>query len=287
MSGGFTGGNGKPMGPGLDVRKLVESAYEYTFVTDQTLNSPDAANQLRFALGSRREGDEKQTYVALLSGTFSTAFPDGDPSSKEEGKDDAEKENTKTEALATGVARGNLYLISDSDFLYDGMAYNARRMFNTQVVEPITGNGAFMFNILDQAAGSRHLIGARARAEVYRPFTVLKDLEAESERKSKENLDKLQAKEEQIEKEFQQIRSQMSSAQEAQMSPELQAKRDEYIKNKVQIQKDRRKEKKAHQAKVDLLKANIFWSNILYMPIGVIIIGLCVFIWRKQQTKAR
>ncbi|MDA7674718.1 hypothetical protein N8704_02460, partial [bacterium] len=291
MSGGFTGDNGKPMGPGLEVRKLIESSYEYTFVTDQTLNSPDAVNQLRFALGSRREGDEKQTYVALLSGTFTTAFPEGNPSEKEntdenEAQEGEEKEKA-IEALTTGIERGNLYLISDSDFLYDGLAYNARRMFNTQVVEPITNNGAFIFNILDQAAGSKHLIGARARAEVYRPFTVLKDLEAESERKSKENLDKLQAKEERIEKEFQQIRSQMSSAQEAQMSPELQAKRDEYIKNKVQIQKDRREEKKAHQGRVDLLKANIFWSNILYMPLGVIIIGLFIFIWRKQQTKAR
>jgi ABC-type uncharacterized transport system involved in gliding motility auxiliary subunit len=291
MSGGFTGENGKPMGPGLEVRKLVESSYKYTFVTDQTLNSPDAANQLRFALGSRREGNEKQTYVALLSGTFTTAFPEGDPSAKE-GSDENEteedeKEKTTAEALTTGIKAGNLYLFSDSDFLYDGMAYNARRMFNTQVVEPITNNGAFMFNILDQAVGSEHLVGARARAEVYRPFTVLKELEAESERKSKENLDKLQAKEERIEKEFQQIRSQMSSAQEAQMSPELQAKRDEYIKNKVQIQKDRREEKKAHQGRVDLLKANIFWSNILYMPLGVIVIGLFVFVWRKQQTKAR
>ena len=291
MSGGFTGENGNPMGPGLEVRKLVESSYKYTFVTDQTLNSPDAANQLRFALGSRREGNEKQTYVALLSGTFTTAFPEGDPSAKE-GSDENEteedeKEKTTAEALTTGIKAGNLYLFSDSDFLYDGMAYNARRMFNTQVVEPITNNGAFMFNILDQAVGSEHLVGARARAEVYRPFTVLKELEAESERKSKENLDKLQAKEERIEKEFQQIRSQMSSAQEAQMSPELQAKRDEYIKNKVQIQKDRREEKKAHQGRVDLLKANIFWSNILYMPLGVIVIGLFVFVWRKQQTKAR
>jgi ABC-type uncharacterized transport system involved in gliding motility auxiliary subunit len=291
MSGGFTGENGKPMGPGLEVRKLVESSYKYTFVTDQTLNSPDAANQLRFALGSRREGNEKQTYVALLSGTFTTAFPEGDPSAKE-GSDENEteedeKEKTTLEALTTGIKAGNLYLFSDSDFLYDGMAYNARRMFNTQVVEPITNNGAFMFNILDQAVGSEHLVGARARAEVYRPFTVLKELEADSERKSKENLDKLQAKEERIENEFQQIRSQMSSAQEAQMSPELKAKRDEYIKNKVQIQKDRREEKKAHQGRVDLLKANIFWSNILYMPLGVIVIGLFVFIWRKQQTKAR
>jgi len=293
MSGGFTGENGKPMGPGLEVRKLVESSYKYTFVTDQTLNSPDAANQLRFALGSRREGNEKQTYVALLSGTFTTAFPEGDPSAKEGSdeneteEDEKEKTTVEAEALTTGIKAGNLYLFSDSDFLYDGMAYNARRMFNTQVVEPVTNNGAFMFNILDQAAGSEHLVGARARAEVYRPFTVLKELEAESERKSKENLDKLQAKEERIEKEFQQIRSEMSSAQEAQMSPELQAKRDEYIKNKVQIQKDRREEKKAHQGRVDLLKANIFWRNILYMPLGVIVIGLFVFIWRKQQTKAR
>ena len=272
---------------------MVESSYKYTFVTDQTLNSPDAANPLRFALGSRREGNEQQTYVALLSGTFTTAFPEGDPSAKEGSdeneteEDEKEKTTAEAEALTTGIKAGNLYLFSDSDFLYDGMAYNARRMFNTQVVEPITNNGAFMFNILDQAVGSEHLVGARARAEVYRPFTVLKELEAESERKSKENLDKLQAKEERIEKEFQQIRSQMSSAQEAQMSPELQAKRDEYIKNKVQIQKDRREEKKAHQGRVDLLKANIFWSNILYMPLGVIVIGLFVFVWRKQQTKAR
>ncbi|HAE20589.1 MAG TPA: hypothetical protein DCG41_15340, partial [Verrucomicrobiales bacterium] len=200
MSGGFTGENGKPMGPGLEVRKLVESSYKYTFVTDQTLNSPDAANQLRFALGSRREGNEKQTYVALLSGTFTTAFPEGDPSAKEGSdeneteEDEKEKTTAEAEALTTGIKAGNLYLFSDSDFLYDGMAYNARRMFNTQVVEPITNNGAFMFNILDQAVGSEHLVGARARAEVYRPFTVLKELEAESERKSKENLDKLQAK---------------------------------------------------------------------------------------------
>jgi ABC-type uncharacterized transport system involved in gliding motility auxiliary subunit len=290
-SGGFTGENGKAIGPGLEVRKLVESSYKYTFVTDQTLNSPDAANQLRFALGSRREGDEKQTFVALLSGTFTTAFPEGDPSaqggSDESETEEGEDEKSATEDLATGIKTGNLFLFSDSDFLYDGLAYNARRMFNTQVIEPIMNNGAFMFNILDQAVGSEHLVGARARGEVYRPFTVLRELEATSERKSKENLDKLQAKEQRIEKEFQQIISQMSSAQEAQMSPELQAKRDEYIKNKVQIQKDRREEKKAHQRDVDLLKANIFWSNILYMPLGVIVIGLFVFIWRKQQTKAR
>ena len=59
------------------------------------------------------------------------------------------------------------------------------------------------------------------------------------------------------------------------------------LKIRSKFRKTAEREKKAHQGRVDLLKANIFWRNILYMPLGVIVIGLFVFIWRKQQTKAR
>lgn len=299
MSGGFTGANGKPMGPGLEVSKLVESSYEYTFVSDQTLNSPDAANQLRFALGSRREGDEKQTYVALLSGTFETAFPDGDPAAKSEdsGEDDGDKkdekekekgdEQKKSKALATGTGRGNLYLISDSDFLYDGMAYNARRMFNTEVVEPITGNGAFMFNILDQATGSKYLIGARARAEVYRPFTVLKEKEAEFEKARGEEMEKLRQKRDNAQAEIQRITSELAKNNNSQRNEQVRSEIAKYNKEIVDANKEIREKQKSYQAEVDSLKATIFWRNVLYVPLGVIIIGLSVFIWRKQQTKAR
>lgn len=298
MAGGFTAAEGKTMGPGLEVTKLVESSYKYTFVDSFKLNGPSASEQLRFALGSRRGADEKQAYVALLSGTFETAFPDGDPSKKEEenseeNKSDKENSNEKTEeedspeALKNGKDKGNFYIISDSDFLADQIAYASRRMFNTEIIQPVTGNGPFMFNILDQAIGSKYLIGARARAEVYRPFTVLKGMEAEFEEARGVEVEKLRQKRNNAQAEIQRITSELAKNNNSQRNNKIRSQIADYNKEIVDANQEIREKQKSYQADVDFLKATIFWRNILYVPLGVIIIGLGVFTWRKKQTKAR
>ena len=298
MAGGFTAAEGKTMGPGLEVTKLVESSYKYTFVDSFKLNGPSASEQLRFALGSRRGADEKQAYVALLSGTFETAFPDGDPSKKEEenseeNKSDKENSNEKTEeedspeALKNGKDKGNFYIISDSDFLADQIAYASRRMFNTEIIQPVTGNGPFMFNILDQAIGSKYLIGARARAEVYRPFTVLKGMEAEFEEARGVEVEKLRQKRNNAQAEIQRITSELAKNNNSQRNNKIRSQIADYNKEIVDANQEIREKQKSYQADVDFLKATIFWRNILYVPLGVIIIGLDVFTWRKKQTKER
>jgi ABC-type uncharacterized transport system involved in gliding motility auxiliary subunit len=298
MAGGFTAAEGKTMGPGLEVTKLVESSYKYTFVDSFKLNGPSASEQFRFALGSRRGADEKQAYVALLSGNFETAFPDGDPSKKEEensevNKSDKENSNEKTEeedspeALKNGKDKGNFYIISDSDFLADQIAYASRRMFNTEIIQPVTGNGPFMFNILDQAIGSKYLIGARARAEVYRPFTVLKGMEAEFEEARGVEVEKLRQKRNNAQAEIQRITSELAKNNNSQRNNKIRSQIADYNKEIVDANQEIREKQKSYQADVDFLKATIFWRNILYVPLGVIIIGLGVFTWRKKQTKAR
>jgi ABC-type uncharacterized transport system involved in gliding motility auxiliary subunit len=298
MAGGFTAAEGKTMGPGLEVTKLVESSYKYTFVDSFKLNGPSASEQLRFALGSRRGADEKQAYVALLSGNFETAFPDGDPSKKEEenseeNKSDKENSDEKTEeedspeALKNGKDKGNFYIISDSDFLADQIAYASRRMFNTEIIQPVTGNGPFMFNILDQAIGSKYLIGARARAEVYRPFTVLKGMEAEFEEARGVEVEKLRQKRNNAQAEIQRITSELAKNNNSQRNNKIRSQIADYNKEIVDANQEIREKQKSYQADVDFLKATIFWRNILYVPLGVIIIGLGVFTWRKKQTKAR
>ena len=298
MAGGFTAAEGKTMGPGLEVTKLVESSYEYTFVDSFKLNGPGANEQLRFALGSRRGADVKQAYVALLSGNFETAFPDGDPSKEEEEKseenesdkedsDEKTDEKSSPEALKNGKDKGNFYIISDSDFLADQIAYRSRRMFNTEIVEPLTGNGPFMFNILDQAIGSKYLIGARARAEVYRPFTVLKGMEAQFEKARGLEVEKLRQKRNNAQAEIQRITGELAKNNNSQRNNKIRSQIADYNKEIVDANQEIREKQKSYQADVDFLKATIFWRNILYVPLGVIIIGLGVFTWRKKQTKAR
>ena len=285
LSGAFTGDKGKTMGPGLEVSRLVESSYKYIFVDGQALGSRDSAQQLRFALGSRREGDTKQAYVTLLSGTFSTAFPDGNPAADDP---EAEKEEeSKPSGLATGTDKGNLYLIGDSDFLYDGMAYQFQRFGNSGFMQKVSGNGPFLLNILDQAVGSKYLIGARARTPVYRQFTVLKDKEAELEKASGTRIEEFQEKASQAAAEMEKIRSQLTQNNSAQLTPEYQAQINKFQKAQVDARKAIREEQKSYQSQIDSLKADIFWRNILYVPVGVVVIGLIVFFIRKRQTNAR
>jgi ABC-type uncharacterized transport system involved in gliding motility auxiliary subunit len=297
FSGGFSGANGKPIGTGVESSRLVESSYQYTFVDGQTMTSREGAEQLRFALGSRREDDEKQAFVTLLSGIFETAFPDGDPATKEE-EDTKEEDDTKegeqneevkpkSSGLATGTARGNLYLIADSDFLYDGMAYQFQRFGNSGFMQTVSGNGPFVLNIIDQAVGSKYLIGARARTPVYRNFTVLKDKEAELEKVAGERIKEFEAKAAEAAQEMQKIRSQLTQNNSAQLTPEYQAQIAEYRKAEIDARKAIRKEQKSYQSEIDALKAGVFWKSILIVPLIVIIIGLAVFFWRKAQTNAR
>ncbi len=277
----------RPIGPGLESTRLVESSYKYTFVDKQILSTQQGAQQLRFALGSRNESDEKQAYVTHLSGTFESAFPDGAPAEAEktaEEKTDSQKEGS---ALSSGTARGNLYLIADSDFLYDGLAYQFQRFGQSGFVQTISGNGPFVLNLIDQAVGSKHLIGARARTPLYRTFTVLKDKEAELEKVAGDRINELQEKAAQANQELQKIRSQLTENNSAQSNSEYQAQIAEFRKAEIDARKEIREEQKAYQAQIDTLKAGVFWKSILIVPVAVILIGLLVFIWRRILTHAR
>lgn len=288
-AGGFTGAGNGPMGPGLKSTRLVESSYKYSMIDSQSMSAPDAQQKLRFALGSRREDDRRKSYVTLLSGNFDSAFPEGAPSVNPETTEGVPKEEepAKSPALASGTAPGNLYLIADSDFLYDGLSYNFQRLGNSGFMQPVSGNGPFLLNIIDQAVGSKHLIGARARTPVYRSFTVLKDKEAELEKASGETIEKYQAKANEATQQMQKIRSQLTQNNSAQLTPEYQAQFAEVRKAQVDANKAIRKEKKSYQSQIDALKAGVFWKCLLYVPLGVIAIGLLVFIWRKTLINAR
>lgn len=275
----------RPIGPGLKSTRLVESSYKYTFVESQTLSSQQGASQLRFALGSRNQSDQRQAYVTRLSGSFETAFPDGPPSSQPQ-KEKAGEE-TESTALTQANSQGNLYLIADSDFLYDGLSYQFQQFGQSGFMQTVSGNGPFMLNLIDQAVGSKHLIGARARTPLYRSFTVLKDKEAELEKVAGVRIKELQEEANRANQELQKIRSQLTENNSAQSNTEYQTRIAEFRKAEVKARKEIREEQKSYQTQIDAIKAGIFWKSILIVPLIVIFIGLLVFIWRKVLTNAR
>ena len=288
---------------GLDVSRILKSSNRSAFVPDSKVKSSfQNPTSLTKGLSSKDKGYD---LVVRLSGEFETAFPDGDPSVKEEEeeKDDKkdaseaeekaeeEEEKPKTEPLMKGIADGNLYLIADSDFLMDRVAYSYRQVLTTNGVQlaprALSGNGPFILNIIDQANNSAHLIGARARTPVMRPLTVFKELEAEYEQTIGKKVEAIQKELEEANKKLTELVQKRSAEGRARFTAEETQFYFDAQKERAAKEKEMREEQKGLQTDIDAIKSGIFLKSLLIVPSLVILAGIGVFIYRRMSTQAR
>jgi ABC-type uncharacterized transport system involved in gliding motility auxiliary subunit len=208
-----------------------------------------------------------------LSGRFPTAFPAA--------------ESDPAEVLREPAAAGNVFLIADVDFLYDNFAYQLQNFGGKQIAAPYNGNSSLLLNIVDQAVGSRHLIGARSRPSARRPFTVVHEMEAEFEQKFGRAIAEFRQREQDVITRIKELRGQrgtsdailLNDAQEAEIR-NLEAKRVEYNRRIREEQKGLRSQKESLATRMVVL-------NVLLVPLLVAFLGVAVFLRRRSLTRAR
>jgi len=289
---------------GLEVSRILKSSDRSAFVPDSRVKASFQNPQsLTKGLSSKDKGYD---LVVRLSGEFETAFPDGNPADKTEDKEDDDKkdkkeekadeekkedEKPKTESLKKGTATGNLILVADSDFIMDRVAYGFRQALTTQGVQlravPLSGNGPFLLNIIDQANNSAHLIGARARTPVMRPLTVFKDLEAEYEQKITDDVKEIQKELDEANKELSELVQKRAAEGRARFTAEETQFYFDAQKKRAAKEKEMREAQKGHQSNIDAIKSGIFLKSLLIVPCLVILAGIGVFVYRRMSTQAR
>ena len=276
LPGAFT----KKGATGITANTLIQSSTHAGFV--------DAlkASQLDPSLARKlKSNGTAYDLVTHLSGTFKTAFPDGKPKPTTEGTEN--KDAPKPVYLKEATSPGNVFLIADVDAFYDRFAYNIQQLGGTQMVSLANGNATLLLNLLDQAVGSKYLIGSRSRSAIARPFTVVQEMETKFNQsagaKQAEFEEKQKATQERI-SDLQAQRSRgsgvyMTPAQEAEYKKLLQ-ERDKYAKLIRDLQKDLRRQKDKLAGKITLL-------NVAAVPALVVLAGLALFIQRRRSTRAR
>ncbi|MDG1671196.1 MAG: Gldg family protein [Akkermansiaceae bacterium] len=287
---------------GLEVSRILKSSDRSGFVPDTRVKASFQNPQtLTKGLSSKDKGYD---LVVRLSGEFETAFPDGNPADKkedEEEKDSDDKKEekadgektkeAKTEALKKGTATGNLILVADSDFIMDRVAYGYRQALTTQGVQlravPLSGNGPFLLNIVDQANNSAHLIGARARTPVMRPLTVFKDLEAEYEQTIGKKVKAIQEELDEANKKLSELVQKRAAEGRARFTAEETKFYFDAQKERAAKEREMREEQKGLQSDIDAIKSGIFLKSLLIVPGLVILAGIGVFIYRRMSTQAR
>ncbi len=281
LPGAFT----KTSGGGVSINTLIRSTTGAGFV------DPMRASQLDPSLTTTfRPSGTAYDLVTYLSGTFKTAFPDGKPGEKAEAADDDEdgkKDEAKPVWLKEGTSPGNVFLIADVDAFYDRFAYNVQNFGGMQMASPVNGNSSLLFNLLDQAVGSKHLIGSRSRSAIRRPFTVVQKMEADFNKQVGSKIEEFQEKQQAAQQKLSDLQAQKSGGSELYLSPEQEAEIRKLRQEQVEYAKLIREQQKDLRRQKDKLAGKITLLNVALMPTLVILFGLGLFIQRRRSTRAR
>jgi len=281
LPGGFT----KTGGKGISANTLVKTSNEACPV-----NAMKASRLDPDLITSMRPKGKSYDLALHLSGKFKSAFPKGKPgeetSTDKDAKAKDKKDADKPKWLKQATETGNVFLIADVDFLNDNFAYSIRNLGNMQVATPANGNSSLLLNLLDQATGSKHLIGARSRATSRRPFTVIQDMESQFEREVGRQKEQIDKNEEDAVKKLNDLEAQKSRSNGL-LSPEQKAEIKKYRAQKVSFAKQRRELQKDLKRRKNKLATSITLLNILVVPAVVILLGLGVFLSRRTATRAR
>jgi ABC-type uncharacterized transport system involved in gliding motility auxiliary subunit len=238
--------------------------------------------------------DNLEHPIALrLTGMFKTAFPDGRPAPADAGGKDKDAKPKPPSAdfgpaLKESQAEGTVVLVADSDMLNDGAAVQIQDIFGQKVAIPINGNLAFIQGLVEQMAGDSNLINARSRATASRPFTVVKQMEAEA---AQAYLGKIK----QLEDSLQETRKKLESLQKTKvpagggaiLSAEQQAEVENFRKRAADTRRELKDVRRELRSETEALE---FWTkvvNIGAMPLLVALAGIAIAIVRRRRRAAR
>ncbi len=209
----------------------------------------------------------KLTIAARVYGNISTAFP-------------------AIAAVKNSSKPLNAIIVADSDILQDFLWLESNSMFGQRVVTPTANNGDFVWNALENLAGSNDLISLRGRGSYSRPFKRVEDLRREAESRFRDQEKRLDAELASTEQKLAELQTRRSDKADMIMSPEQKVELERFGAERSRIRRELRAVKLDLNRDIEALGRNIKLLNIVAWPLLVAILALLYPAWRKRRNAA-
>ncbi len=230
----------------------------------------------------------KKTIAALVTGKFKTAFPDGapkdEPKKDEPGKPPAPPEPPKPagESLKESKATSTLFVIADTDWLFDDYSLRKLNFFGQTAVEPYNDNLSFAANTIEFLGGSQDLISIRGKGSSLRPFTVVRAMEVEAQKKYQEKLTALDARLAEVNKKLTEMQGKKTEGNRLIATPEMAKAIADFQKQQATMNGERRQIRRALREDIDRLEKKLLIVNLLSTPLLVGAFGFWFYRSRKK-----
>ncbi len=218
---------------------------------------------------------ERYTVAARLTGMVKTAFPNGPPGGAAPDAGPA--------PLATSAKPLNLVVVADTDMLADFMWVRWQNFLGQRTASAWANNGDFVWNALDNLAGSSDLISVRGRASFMRPFErvdVMRTAAEDRFRAEQKELESQLALTEQKLEALQSSRPDPSGSSRATQPLILTADQERELqrfqKEKLRIRKELRDVKLGLDRDIQTLGGRVKLIDIALAPAGFALLALLI-----------
>ncbi|MGN6481709.1 GldG family protein [Luteibacter sp.] len=247
---------------------LVQTSDEAMLVPAQRVR--DTVTDPSALLDNYEPNHDRYVLAARLRDTFHTAFP----------------ERKGPGHLDVAAAPGEVILVADTDLLSDRLWLDVQPLLGQQQMTPFANNGDFIANIVDNLGGSTALLSIRGRANLQRPFTRVRALQAAADRKFLVKKRELENELYDTQRRLSELQPTKGTASPNTLTAQQRKEVEQYLQRKLAIGKELRDVQHQLNAEIDALGLRLKFINIVLVPALVAILGL-LFGWRRTRRGRR
>ncbi|HXC55029.1 MAG TPA: Gldg family protein [Rhizomicrobium sp.] len=272
-------------GAGTTFAPLVRSSDEAALLDTEAVRFNPRPQDLMSAINPTGEAF---VIAARVSGPAGTAFPEGPPAAMTTAGQPPPPALPPQLKQSSGAI--NVIVMADSDIFDDRFWVHVENAFGKRVATPFADNGAFVMNAVENLMGSSDLISLRTRATNDRPFTVVKEIQAEAQAQFQTEAEALQARMTAVQQRLHELEQggstngQPSNAQG--LTAAQQAEIDRFKKELTETRTALRNVQHNLRKDIDTLGDILAIVNIVLVPLFVA--GFAVLLaWLRRRRRAR
>ncbi len=226
--------------------------------------------------------------AARVSGPAKTAFTAGPPAQMTTAGQPRPAPLPPQIKESTGPI--NVVIMADSDIFDDRFWVHVENLYGKRVASPFADNGAFVLNAVENLMGSGDLISLRTRATNDRPFTVVKQIQADAQAQFQQEAESLQARLTAVQQRLHELEQGGSANGKPNTSQnitaEQQAEIDRFKRELVETRTALREVQHNLRKDIDALGDFLAFVNIALVPIFVA--GFAILLaWLRRRRRAR
>ncbi len=221
-----------------------------------------------------QEGDKAIVLSALITGQFKTNFPNGVKTKR--------KDSKKNNIIKTSKTGAAVVIVADVDFISDSLAYQ-KSIFGLAIQGQ---NSSLLLNTLEYLSGNNDLISMRSRGQFQRPFTLIDNIEKQSDKKTKQAIKDITSRIKTYQMELQNLEQQTDSTNVNLIQNKVLNQRQKIELEIRNANKELRILQNQKRIEVERIKNMLKNINLFGSALMVLVIALIVSVIQKKHKNS-